>query len=64
MAIRLCGFCILTQANPKNHAIGHMFYTGVVRNSAFLELHIFSSSAARTTRAYSARNRVLTRPES
>jgi hypothetical protein len=30
MAIRLCGFCILTQANPKNHAIGHMFYTGLV----------------------------------
>ena len=57
-------FGYLLQAKPKHTAAGHESYTRVVRNSAFLKLHIFSSSAARTTRAYSARNRVLTRPES
>ena len=48
----------------KSLVFRYFSYTKLVRNSAFLKLHIFPSSAARTTRAYSARNRVLTRPES
>ena len=46
----------------KYFKMPYVSYPRLVRNSAFLQLYIFSSSAARTTRAYSARNSVLTIP--